>query len=471
MAGHELGSKSNGQLRAPSPVGRAAPPVVKAGSAQPAPKSTLARGFGSPGIPSFDDDPIGAISFALREVGAALQGKQLPSEKASAAAFEQQSQRLAMTNTRFKILKEGAGILKNLPIEQHEDFLATIRIPEIKEMLQAASEGLLENFEDNLFYLANHPGALIDISEVELAAGSTPQQINDRVDAHRKVDLEIDAARQKEAIKAEFREPPDVFSRPTVNDRGQLVQTNDEGQVFVVDQEQDEFSQPFRNEDGDLVQLNTRTKKMVVLSKTGKTSFDIKARQGRKDEAVQNLQEGVSAIANISITMDELEKASSAGGLSGLAIEKIGGFLGQFSEAAEEGFAAFFGDATPQEVQAIRTRARVIVAQMLSEITGEESGRFTEAERALAVEALKSLDPNASPTQIRSALAVGLELQLLSRDRQLTVAGVTPKFDLETKEGKNSKGEELENLGLKPIEILPILKRMILQRRLMKGIQ
>ena len=60
---------------------------------------------GITGVPQFENDPIGAISFALREVGAALQGNELPSERAKATAFEQMGARLKLTQGRLNALK------------------------------------------------------------------------------------------------------------------------------------------------------------------------------------------------------------------------------------------------------------------------------------------------------------------------------------------------------------------------------
>jgi len=463
MAEHGIGLRPNGQAGAPvvgverTQIGSAAD-VRQRGVRE---TDTKAAGKSESNIPQFKDNPIGAIGIILQEVAAGMKGTSGPVAAAHKQAIEEQSFQLRKDAQTLQAIKFGMEQLEAFPGGDRGALVATITkiSPEagavLSEMSKAAvekSRALLDLFDENpeMFPGAAKLARLVGVEKAVEIYGGIAGEV-----AKRKV------------LGGEFTEPVE-------NDRGQLIQVNKgTNEVKVLDQEQNEFSEPFRNADGDLVQQNLRSNEIKVLSKTGKTAEDIKARTGAKSaaEAADAAKKSATGIANISETMRELESAASAGGLSGLAIEKIGGFLGQFSKAAEEGFAKLLGDATPQEVQAIRTRSRAIVAQMLSEITGEESGRFTEQERAIAEQALKTLDPNASPTQIRSALAVGLELRLLSRDRQLTIAGVASKFDLDTKEGFNAKGADLQKLGLKNEEIVPILKRMRLQRRLMKDIQ
>jgi len=59
------------------------------------------------GIPQFADDPIGAIAFALQEVGAALQGKELPSVRARAAAQDDRLLRQRGLGVRINALRFG----------------------------------------------------------------------------------------------------------------------------------------------------------------------------------------------------------------------------------------------------------------------------------------------------------------------------------------------------------------------------
>ena len=59
------------------------------------------------GMPQFEDDPIGAIAFALREVGAALQGQELPSVRARHAAQEDRALRQRGLGVKINALKFG----------------------------------------------------------------------------------------------------------------------------------------------------------------------------------------------------------------------------------------------------------------------------------------------------------------------------------------------------------------------------
>ena len=105
----------------------------------------------------------------------------------------------------------------------------------------------------------------------------------------------------------------------------------------------------------------------------------------------------------------------------------------------------------------------------MMQITGEESGRFTEAERQLANEALRLLEPGASFDQIRGALSTAVRIAFVSRDRNEMLAGIESRFDLGTNEGRVALLEELIiNLGLRRHDAVAALDEIVLQRRLLR---
>lgn len=192
--------------------------------------------------------------------------------------------------------------------------------------------------------------------------------------------------------------------------------------------------------------------------------------KGERQDAAEASRLASAELADISTTLGEFERiGGGASGLRGLAVERIGGLLGQISKTAEEGFAESLGGASSGEIQALRTRARTVVAKMISEITAEETGRISEGERALANEALRLLEPGASETQIRAALGIAVQIKVLQRDRNRFGSGVKPKFDLSTPEGRQLQGDELVNVfNLSVEEAVDTLRRMILQRSLLQ---
>ena len=124
------------------------------------------------------------------------------------------------------------------------------------------------------------------------------------------------------------------------------------------------------------------------------------------------------------------------------------------------------------EVQDFRTRAERLTATMLSTITGEESGRFTDTEREIATKVLAARDTWRSFPQIRKALAVAMELEVLSKDRALAQQGLTPAFDILSKDEKVrsqaiiGQARQLRDLGLNNAEVKKVVKSLIKQRRI-----
>ena len=215
--------------------------------------------------------------------------------------------------------------------------------------------------------------------------------------------------------------------------------------------------------------------RLEKLSTTvGRTPFDDPARLSDKDrqKASKEFSDVGAELANVAVTLDEFERIGrGTSGLRGLTAEKVGGVVGQvFGSEAEEGVSRFLTGASANEATRIRTRLRTLTAQMLSEITGEESGRFTDTERRIADETLKSLSPEASDTQIRAALVTVMSTKITSRDRARAQAGIEPRHDLSTDEGINNMGNELaENFGMTVEEVKQVLKTLRFQRELQRN--
>ena len=174
---------------------------------------------------------------------------------------------------------------------------------------------------------------------------------------------------------------------------------------------------------------------------------------GQLDTAVE-----IEQFKNLLVDLEEL--GAGATGLRGVAMEKIGGPLGQLNPILERGFSQAIGGVTAEEAANYRNRLRLAVISLIPEYTGEESGRITEAERQLASEASRLLSPAASEIQIRSALRNVLELKLTEQMRSWISAGFAPRHDLTTKEGVNDLGDILFNAGFKEKDVIASLTRL-----------
>lgn len=196
-----------------------------------------------------------------------------------------------------------------------------------------------------------------------------------------------------------------------------------------------------------------------------------------RTEAKERLRETIGGLAQATAQLQRLnEVGGGVTGLRGMLSENVGGALGQLpfiGEGAEEAFTEFVSGASPEEVQNFMTNSRALVARLVGPLTGEESGRITENERALAAQASRLATPTASPPQVRAALQTVVQLDAIIKDRLAIQAGAPVTFDLETDEGIDAMGERLVEFGLTEdlaIQTLRVIRR---QRRELResGIQ
>ena len=204
----------------------------------------------------------------------------------------------------------------------------------------------------------------------------------------------------------------------------------------------------------------------------GRTEQDVGATPSEKEAAAAGTaaREEAANIASFTGLINELDRiGKGAAGIRALVGSVGAGLLGQLNEGLAVGFSEALTGANPEEITAVRQRARVVVAQSLTQITGEESGRFTETERQIAQEALRVLEPGASFEQIRGALGTAVSLAFVSRDRNEMLAGIAPRVDLNTNDGRVALVTELiQELGLNSNEAIVTMDQMHLQRRLVR---
>jgi len=166
--------------------------------------------------------------------------------------------------------------------------------------------------------------------------------------------------------------------------------------------------------------------------------------------------------------LKDLAELGGATGLRGIAMESIGGLLGQLNPVLERGFAQAIGGVTAADAADYRNRLRLAVISLIPEYTGEEGSRITDAERRLAEEASRLLSATASEVQIRSALRNVLELKLTDQMRSWISAGFDARYDLTTKEGVDELGDILFNAGFNQDDVIASLTRLINIQKEMK---
>lgn len=145
-------------------------------------------------------------------------------------------------------------------------------------------------------------------------------------------------------------------------------------------------------------------------------------------ESDERLTQAVDAINALRSVGEGVSSAPRSVGFLGFVNEKVGGPLGQVSENLGRAFSVLTTGTDPQRASQIRGNLRLLVAQNLSLITGEQSGRFTETERTIADNTIRALPVDANAQQLMGALGTLFSLNLQSESRELTRQGKPQRF-------------------------------------------
>ena len=168
-------------------------------------------------------------------------------------------------------------------------------------------------------------------------------------------------------------------------------------------------------------------------------------------------------IGRMGSTLSQMSELPNSIGVPGLVAEKLGGLLGQIPEAGpelERAFTKAVTGASPEQNKAMRSAFIDTSAAMLQAITGEESGRYTEQERALANEALGALKLTSTLPTARAGFIRGLQITLASQRREQRNAG-QPIEDISTREGIMALGERLVKTGMSEADAKAVIRELI----------
>lgn len=184
----------------------------------------------------------------------------------------------------------------------------------------------------------------------------------------------------------------------------------------------------------------------------------------------ENVEEARGALDDVNTTLDQIQNLTQAikdnpeaTGLTGGAVETVGGLLQQFAigRAALDAVGV-----DPAKATDVRTRARTLTASLLETITGEESGRFTDTERRIAERALRTLEVTASVEQIEAAMGTVQELFVANRNRNVNTLLEASTADLSTDEGVDAFGDILVSNGFTFDQAIEEIQRIQRERGL-----
>ncbi len=166
---------------------------------------------------------------------------------------------------------------------------------------------------------------------------------------------------------------------------------------------------------------------------------------------------------------DQLSRVGAGGvGIRGLLAEKGGGILGQLNKGLGENFTRAVAGASEEDIQGLRTEMITTMSSFIPETTGEESGRFTEAERELAKEATRLLKTDANFAQIKAAVGALTKLKIISRQKELFLSGQPLDYDTSTPQGQDDALIDFLDSGLSPQQAADLTTAIIRMQGLIK---
>lgn len=152
--------------------------------------------------------------------------------------------------------------------------------------------------------------------------------------------------------------------------------------------------------------------------------------------SIEQLEDAQRRIIQLTEVGSAIAENPRTAGVMGWLNETVGGAVGQVSPSLATGLSMMLTGVDPQRAAQLRADYRVIVAQNLTNITGEESGRYTEAERQIAEQTLRTLPLNASAEQVAGAFGNLFSVELSREARELMRQGKPQRFQLIGGEGE-----------------------------------
>lgn len=161
-------------------------------------------------------------------------------------------------------------------------------------------------------------------------------------------------------------------------------------------------------------------------------------------EIADEIRSSNARLSELSSALTGLRENPQAAGLSGLAIEKIGGVIEQAARLT-----GMDGDwIGTTEVQTVRTELAVLLGQYIPTITGDDSSRYSDQDQRRAQAALPAQNPTASFPQVDAALVTLRDIEKRARARALMrLDGFAPTIDITYPDGQLEYARQLQDEG------------------------
>jgi len=141
--------------------------------------------------------------------------------------------------------------------------------------------------------------------------------------------------------------------------------------------------------------------------------------------------------------------------LTGRAAEFAGGVVGQVYAPLGRFLSEAISGATPAQLADYRVGATTLIAGLIEEMSGEESGRFSGPERRIAETSVKALEKTSSAEQVGGAVRAAMRAYIVHGAKSDYLLG--SPYDLKNKDWLVTYVKGLEDLGLEKEGIKDIL--------------
>ena len=438
--------------------------------------------------PQFKDNPIGAVGLVLSNVSAGIRGQELPTtglRREQAAQKDQELRQLGLTlQYAEQTVDMFSGVDRNDPevagqLQKWTDHISQF-LPEIGdvvsasfELSDAAGQNVLRNAGDYAEFLQRDcPGLDGNCMKKALSNPQTRAGYDEEIDQNNLQPISKKFQSIAEAVGGdnELRKIMGEDEKWSVGELRQLPPPFNftESELRTISRNEDVQSEliPFGLEpteiafaaaeaeatraDETIVRLQRQRDDAISAGDTkaaqeiqdeidkrgaivGRTPEDVAVTGPISAKRTGEVREGLRAISGnieeLQITLAQFEDTPLAGGAIGAILDKAAGILGQFDQVLGTDLeSALPGD--QKKIKEARTSAKFTAALMLSTITGEDSGRFTDTERKIADQALATLEASSGPGQISTAMNTAVRIMERSLRRFADELFVASKIDL-----------------------------------------
>ena len=233
------------------------------------------------------------------------------------------------------------------------------------------------------------------------------------------------------------------------------------GRLNVVDKSGQEKTVAFSTKD-ELAALTAKfnSGELTETSKGGrqpgselgdKTHAQLQAK--RQENAKSQLSKETGGLIQFANTLKQVKSAPTGSfGARGNIAKRLAGFVGQVDPQSADALAGLIsGGASEQDLTNLRTNARSLIQAVIPAVTGENGDRISEAERALAEDALSVFSNASDKTQAQAALGQLMALKLAGMERLRAEAGLPQEFNYEKLDDvKRLYSRYVNELGLDP---------------------